>query len=112
MLNLMIPIIMLIIGILHLMKPPKVRNWLYGYCTKRSTKSQEAWEFAQRYFGSACCCRGIVSVLLVVIIMLCVLKSDKHIIGAIGSGLGVLETIIMIGAFLSTENTLKKKFGF
>lgn len=110
-LNLMIPISMLIIGMLHLMKPPKNRNWLYGYCTKRSTKSQETWEFAQGYFGRACCYRGVGSILLVLVIMLSVLKMNEQIIRTTGSVMGMLEAVLMIGAFVSTEYTLKKKYG-
>lgn len=110
-LNLMIPVILLIIGVLHLRKPPKNRNWLYGYCTRRSTQSQEAWEFAQKCFGNACCYRGLGSILLVVVIMLCALKTDEQMIRTIGSGLGILELTSMIEAFMVTERTLKKKYG-
>ena len=48
---LLIPMAMLINGILHLRRPPKSINWHYGYRTKRSMKSQEAWEFVQQYCG-------------------------------------------------------------
>lgn len=31
--------------------PPKKRNWWYGYRTATSQKSQERWDFAQKYSG-------------------------------------------------------------
>lgn len=109
-LNLMIPVIMLLIGVFHLMMPPKERNFLYGYCSKRSTSSQEAWKFAQRCFGNLCCYGGIGSIALALLMMLAVVKSGDALIRKAGSVLGVLEALLMIGAFVATENILKKKF--
>ena len=110
-LNLMIPAIMLGMGGLYLIKPPKNRNFLYGYCSRRSTKSQETWEFAQKYFGSTCCIRGSVASVSVSGMMLMVLEKGEEIIRTLGSLIGVAEGIIMVSAFLSTEWILKKKFG-
>lgn len=110
MLNLMIPIIMLFMGILHLVKPPRDRNWMYGYCTRRSTKSQEAWEFAQKYFGSTCCIWGIAVSLSVCVLMLFLLEKGEELIRVVGSLIGMTEGIIMISAFIVTELVLKKKF--
>ena len=43
------PLIFLVVGIVFWMYPPKKINEFYGYRTTRSRKSQEAWDFAQRY---------------------------------------------------------------
>lgn len=42
-------IIFIIVGLMMLKYPPKEINSLYGYRTKKSMKSQEAWNFAQIY---------------------------------------------------------------
>lgn len=41
--------IFMITGFIMLRFPPKKINWLYGYRTSRSMKSQENWNFAQIY---------------------------------------------------------------
>lgn len=109
-LNLMVPLVMLMMGMVHLIRPPVNRNWLYGYCTRRSTKSQESWEFAQRYFGKTCSIWGIAVCFFVCALMLLVLKKEEAIIRCVGSLIGVAEGIIMISAFMATERILKKKF--
>ena len=42
-------LILTVVGVVFWMYPPKKINGLYGYRTTRSCKSQEAWDFAQRY---------------------------------------------------------------
>ena len=49
--NLITPVVMIFFGKMFAEAPPREANWLFGYRTKRSMKSQEAWDFAQRYFG-------------------------------------------------------------
>jgi len=42
-------IIFIIAGFIMYVFPPKKINYLYGYRTKASMKSQERWTFAQKY---------------------------------------------------------------
>ncbi|MCZ8197440.1 MAG: SdpI family protein [Flavobacterium sp.] len=42
-------IIFLIAGLVMYSFPPKKINYLYGYRTNSSMKSQERWDFAQKY---------------------------------------------------------------
>ncbi|MBQ9624887.1 MAG: SdpI family protein [Clostridia bacterium] len=48
---LFLPIILTLGGLLLLKAPPKDINSVYGYRTKSSSKSQEAWDFAQSFSG-------------------------------------------------------------
>jgi uncharacterized membrane protein len=48
-LNYINALILLVVGVVFWTYPPKKINGLYGYRTTRSRKSQEAWDFAQRY---------------------------------------------------------------
>jgi uncharacterized membrane protein len=41
--------IFVIAALVQLKFPPKKINWSYGYRTRRSTQSEAAWVFAQRY---------------------------------------------------------------
>lgn len=47
-----LPILMTVLGGLLLIAPPKNINWLYGYRTRRSTSSKEAWEYSQKTCGN------------------------------------------------------------
>ena len=47
----LIPTIMLVLGVIGLVCPPKEANWLIGYRTRRTVASEEAWFFAQRLRG-------------------------------------------------------------
>ena len=47
--NILIGPLLLVLAIIFKLFPPKNRNWLYGYRTTRSMKSQEAWDASNRY---------------------------------------------------------------
>ena len=42
-------LILMVVGIVFWMYPPKKINEFYGYRTTRSRKSQEAWDFVQKW---------------------------------------------------------------
>ncbi len=109
-LNLQIPMIMLLVGIRYLKNPAKNINWMHGYRTKRSMKSQETWEFAQRHFGSVCCRWGVGFILLILAAMFSVLGESEKLIGIVGTVLGTAEGMIMIYLLIPTEMALKRKF--
>lgn len=48
---LLVPLIMLVLGLIGLVCPPKEPNWLIGYRTRRSVASEDAWFFAQKLRG-------------------------------------------------------------
>jgi uncharacterized membrane protein len=47
--NFLTGVIFIIAALIQIKFPPKKINSLYGYRTKNSMKSQEAWDFAQLY---------------------------------------------------------------
>lgn len=53
-------LVYIIVGLLLYARPPKKINWFYGYRTTRSTSSQKAWDFAQKYSGKLMCWYGVV----------------------------------------------------
>ena len=53
-----------VVGIVFWMCPPKKINGLYGYRTTRSRKSQEAWDFAQRYSAKLMTMFGLAALVL------------------------------------------------
>ncbi|MEQ9231425.1 MAG: SdpI family protein [Cyclobacteriaceae bacterium] len=97
---------LVLIGLIVRRFPPKEMNDLYGYRTKRSKASQEAWDFAQEYSNDLLIWIGIYNIL----------------IGSIGLFISVPEfggmvlSMIFIGIslgylFWKTEAELKKRFG-
>lgn len=99
-------IIYLIAGLIQLKYPPKKINSLYGYRTKLSMKSKEAWDFAQKYsankfaqVGLAMLTIGIVSIFL---------PSDT---GEFQAWISVLLVILFSGIIIYlTEKKLKENF--
>ena len=105
---------LLVGGIVFWMCPPKKINEFYGYRTTRSRKSQEAWDFAQRYsaklmtiFGFAALIVGVAAHLFRN--SLCI-NSDYLMLYDICITL-LLPIIVAIPPIILTELELRKRFG-
>lgn len=109
-LDLLVPVIILIIGILYIKKPATHINWMHGYRTERSMRNQEAWDFAQRYFGGTCFRLGTGFTLLTLVSMLSVLGQNQKNIKMLGSVIGIAEVFMMIYILIPTERALKRKY--
>ncbi|MBR3762548.1 MAG: SdpI family protein [Lachnospiraceae bacterium] len=108
--NLLIPAAMLGFGWVFLHKPPKTINWGYGYRTERSTKSQEAWDFAHQYAGTLWFKWGKWLLMLTIVAMLLVIGRDKDVIGTVGSVLCIIQLVPLIYVIVPTERALKRNF--
>lgn len=104
--DLLIPIMMIVVGYLFKKNPPTTVNWIYGYRTKRSMASKEAWIFAQCYFGELWFKIGLG--LAVVIIF------DKLLIPIAPENLSLINVVInLIGLMVPiplVEKAMKNKF--
>lgn len=109
--NLLIPVVMVIFGLIFLRKPPKDINDLYGYRTPRSKASREAWDFAHRYLGKLWLRVGAVLAIATVPLMLPCLGGDVDFVGLYGGILCLVECVVMILPIIPTERALKKNFG-
>ncbi len=49
--DLLLPAVVLLMGIVFTLRPPRHINMLYGYRTTRSTSSQAMWDEAHRFSG-------------------------------------------------------------
>lgn len=105
-LDIIIPLVMLIAGVLSAKKPPKNINALVGYRTERSQKSKQAWDFAQKYFGILFLKTGVA----VLAVTLVVLKSSEKVWSIECVILIVLQTISVFVPIILTEKKLKSKF--
>lgn len=106
------PVLMIVFGAVFRLSPPEDINSIYGYRTRKSMSGQQAWDFAQRYWGNCAVKTGLAVLLPAVPCMLpCMGKTDDFV-GMWGSGVCVLAAAVVIGVpvFL-TERKLKKSFG-
>lgn len=86
-------------------------NGFIGYRTRRSMASQEAWNFAHRYFGRLWFFIGIITLVCSVAAMLpCIGRSDD-VVGIWGAVVQGAQCILLIAPIIPTEKALKKRFG-
>jgi len=96
-----------IIGTLLLKHPPKDINSTIGYRTKKSSKNQETWDFAQRLAGKVFLIIGIVNFAVCsLIILLFVNKQNVDHMFLVLAYCQIAECFVVI---LITELKLKKK---
>lgn len=99
--DLIIPITMIIFGILFIKRPPYRINSVYGYRTRRSMASQEAWDYAHQLCGKAWL--GIGGILLCFIIV------GKLIIPIMPESLSLINTGIGIVALISPMPYIERR---
>ena len=107
-------LILTVVGVVFWMCPPKKINEFYGYRTARSRKSQEAWDFAQRYSAKLITMFGLAALVVTAIAhwlrnCLC-FNSDFLMLHDITIKL-VLPIIVAIPPIILTELELRKRFG-
>ena len=105
---------LLVIGIVFWTCPPKKINEFYGYRTTRSRKSQEAWDFAQRYSAKMMTVLGLVALIVAAAAhlfrnSLCI-NSDYLMLYDICITL-LLPIIVVLPPIVLTELELRKRFG-
>ena len=107
-------LIMTVGGAVFWMYPPKKINGFYGYRTTRSRKSQEAWDFAQKYSAKMMTVLGLVTLIVAAAAhlfrnSLCI-NSDYLMIYDITITFA-LPIIVAILPIVFTESELRKRFG-
>ena len=108
--DLLIPAVMLLLGRRFLTKPPRTINGTYGYRTRRSMKSQAAWDFAHRTCGRLWSRLGMVLLPLSALVMLPVLGADTGTAGLWCGAVVLVQTAVLLGSIFPVERALKKEF--
>ena len=108
--DLLIPAVMLLLGRRFLTKPPRTINGTYGYRTRRSMKSQAAWDFAHRTCGRLWSRLGLVLLPLSALVMLPVLGADTGTVGLWCGAVALVQTAVLLGSIFPVERALKKEF--
>ena len=105
------PVIMVITGIIFTKHPPKEINDLYGYHTKRSIQSPEAWKFANEYLGRLWLVGGLIMLLLSAAVMLLFFGRDEDTAGTACTVITCIQPALMVLLMIPVEIALKQKFG-
>jgi uncharacterized membrane protein len=101
----LIGVIFLITALIMYFFPPKSINHFYGYRTSTSMKSQEVWDFAQRYSSV----KLMQSAVLLMLFAGC--KSILNLTENQEVTFGLISTtILVLFLFFSVENAIKKNF--
>ncbi len=87
-------------------KPPKKINQMAGYRTGRSMKSQEAWDFANKYSGAKMTQSGVVLMLATALVHF--LFNDLEWVFVASLVIG--SVLVAAYVFIATEAQLKAKF--
>lgn len=102
---LFLAILFLCFGLLLYYFPPKKINVIYGYKTTNSMKSQQNWDFAQKYAAVKMLQCGIISLLVFFTEKLFILNNSTQTILGFST---LLFSIVYIIYF--TERAIKSKF--
>lgn len=92
-------------AILHFFPPKKINYW-YGYRTSASMRSQERWDFAQKYSARGLVLLGLALMAVSLIDKLFNISLALEIFIALG-----LLIAGVIGVILRVEKALKERFG-
>ena len=107
-------LILTVVGVVFWTYPPTKINEFYGYRTTRSRKSQEAWDFAQRYSAKLMTIFGLAALIVAAAAhlfrnSLCV-NSDYLMLYDICIT-SLLPIIVVLPPIVLTELELRKRFG-
>lgn len=108
--SLFVPLIMLIFGIVFLKKSPNKINPVYGYRSRRSMKSIEAWKFAHFLCAKIWLYAGIVMLLLTILAMLLVLNKSEETIGTVAQIVIYVQLAVLLLSIIPVEAALKRNF--
>jgi len=98
-------LILLTVGIIFKLRPPKNINSFYGYRTPRSMRDQAHWDFAHKYSANLCIYLGLAS--LAVTPLGWILDYSERTEEMIG---GVWILLLIATWIVRTEMALKNKF--
>jgi len=103
--QLIISLVFLLGGLLMAKYPPKKINPLYGYRTKRSMQSADAWKYAQRLSSRKMILCGLFG--LLIFVAASILDCSEGVFAIL-----MLTTLVLtvVYVFSSVERNLKNKF--
>ncbi len=108
--NMLIPIMMIIFGVIFKKNAPKKINMFFGYRTTKSMKNQETWKFAHYYIGRLWFTLGFIVFLLSLVIMFLLRNQEVNTISLYALVLIFIQLGFMITPIFMTEKQLNLSF--
>lgn len=107
---LILPLIMFMSSFVFIAGGPKNINNIFGYRTNRSMINKDTWAFAHEYCGKLWLKIGICFILVSIIIMLCLIKTDQRVFVSAGFVIFIAQFITLFFSIYKTEKALKENF--
>jgi len=105
--DVILPVIFVVFGILSLAVIPRKPNWLMGYRTSLACKNQDTWVFAHKHFGRQMIVFSLVYIILSVErVMLTNNDASSALVGVIIAA----QVVAVLLALVPTEIALRKTF--
>lgn len=110
--TLLVPVTMLFFGYCWNKKPPPKINRSYGYRTKRSMSSKEAWDYAHKHCGGTWIKLGWFTFVLTVITMVILpfVTLEAVTVSIVGAVVVILQLVPLVMPLITTERALKREF--
>jgi len=106
----LVPAIYVVIGAWMQKHPPRDINLIVGYRTGRSMKSQETWDFANRYGGRLMHRVGWVTLIVSMIVMLLVIFRSETVVSIVSVAVIFCQLIPLLAVMPMVEREIKKRF--
>ena len=108
--DLLIPAVMVIIGLIFRKHPPRNISGIWGYRTRRSMKNQETWDYANRYVGNIWYRWGLILLPLSVVPMLFFMTESPRCISTVTTVECLLQLVPVFASNILTEKALREHF--
>ena len=105
---LLVPAVMVLFGWIFLRRPPQTINSVYGYRTRRSMASPEAWKFAHETCGRLWLRWGMGTAVLSLLLKLPALGWDVEAAAWWVLGLTTLQCAVLFLSMIPVERELKR----
>lgn len=109
--NLIVPIVLLIAGLIAKNHIPTNMYGSVGYRTKRSRSSREAWEFANKEMARIMLKLGLIMLVLSIVVSLFFIKTSVVVATIVCTVVMILQCLSLVGMIFNIEKKLKDKFG-
>lgn len=108
--TLLIPALMIALGARFRRRAPKKINYFFGFRTRRSMASREAWDFAHHQLGKLWVPVGWATLILSAAVMLRARTWGVGAVSALGTGVTLAQLPALILPALLTERRLRRRF--
>ena len=105
-----LPFIMFMSSFYFIAGGPKNINNVFGYRTGRSMINKDTWIFAHEYCGKLWLKVSIIFILVSIVIMLCLIKTDQRVFVAVGFVIFIAEFVTLFFTINKTEKALADNF--